>query len=316
MPFPIEEKLVVAVASSALFDLADSDAAYRTAIAEGDLGKYAAYQREREDERLEPGAAFPFVRRLLSLNDDLPGDPVEVVLLSRNSPDTGLRVMKSIRSWGLPITRAAFLGGEAPWCYMESFNAVLFLSANERDVTDATNAGLPAGRVLKTSFSDDGEDRELRIAFDFDGVLADDASEAVFQDNDLEVFKQVEAGLKDLAHLPGPLKALCAQVAKLQEEERKLSAKDPTYLPRIKTALITSRDAPADERAIKSLRAWGVKIDQAFFLGGMDKSRILAQFKPHIFFDDQIGHLTDQVPSVHIPFGLLNEKEGSADSEG
>ena len=303
MPFPIEDKLVIAIASSALFDLSESDLIYRQKGEE----EYRKFQRENESVVLAPGVAFPFIKRLLSVNRDHIDEPVEVILLSRNDADTGLRVFNSIEHYGLPITRAGFLQGQSPWRYIKPFNASLFLSANEQDVKEAIMANMPAGRVLDSTINDDPKDTELRVAFDFDGVLADDASEQVFQEKGLEEFQKSERSHAKEALSAGPMKELLAKIAALQKRELQKKQEDPSYEPKIKTAIITSRNAPAHARLVHTLRQWGIAVDATFMLGGMDKARILAEFRPHIFFDDQLGHLkSGVVPCVHVPFGIAN----------
>jgi len=309
--FPIESKLVIAIASSALFDLAESDRIFR----ERGETEYRRYQRENENVHLAPGVAFPFIRRLLDLNKHFPQEaPVEVVLLSRNDPDTGLRVFKSIEHYGLAISRAAFVSGRDPFRYMDSFNASLFLSGNPDDVRAAIAAKLPGGLVLRNEFVDDlGE--ELRIAFDFDGVIADDSAEAVFKEGQLPLFHQVEHERRSIALGEGPLKRFFGEIARLQQLELARQEADSKYKPRIRTAIVTARNAPAHERVITSLREWGIQVDEAFFLGGIEKARILAHFRPHLFFDDQVVHLeqtADIAPSVHIPFGVRNKENGGA----
>ena len=302
MGFQIEQKLVVAIASSALFDLGKADRVFR----EQGEDAYRKYQREHEDEVLERGVAFPFVKRLLSFNRSRDDAPVEVVLLSRNDPDTGLRVFNSIEAYGLDITRAAFLSGGAPFRYIPDFNASIFLSANADNVEEAIMAGYPAGLVLDSVINDDSDDVELRVAFDFDGVLADDAAEQVFRSDGIEAFQRSESEQVNVPHNEGPLQELLVKIARLQELEKARAAAAGDYEPRIKVAIITSRNAPAHKRVVTSLRAWGITIDQTFFLGGMDKSRILRTFRPHIFFDDQKLHLdgaTEVAPCVHVPVG-------------
>ncbi|MDB5053398.1 MAG: 5-nucleotidase [Bacilli bacterium] len=306
MPFRIEDKFVIAIASSALFDLKESDHIFRE---KGEL-EYRKYQREHEHVTLDMGVAFPLVRRLLGINNDSPEDqPVEVVLLSRNDPDTGLRVFNSIEDYKLPITRAVFTKGSSPFSFMEAFNASLFLSGNREDVKQAVEAGLPAGCVYPTEFVDDYEDQELRIAFDFDGILADDSAETIYQEGALASFHHYEK-LKEGEPLPaGPLKKFFAEIAKLQNRELIKKAVDPSCKPRIRIAIATARSAPAHKRVISTLRDWGIQVDDAFFLGGIEKGRVLKVFKPHIFFDDQIGHIEGTAkfaPSVHVPFGIAN----------
>lgn len=316
MPFPIDEKLVVAVASSALFDLTESHAVFT----EQGEDAYREHQREKEDEVLPVGVAFPFIKRLLALNR--PADnyaPVEVVLLSKNDPDTGLRVMNSIEKHGLPISRAAFVRGGDPFRYVESFNAALFLSADEKNVREAVMKGLPAGRVLASCYTDDPNDRELRVAFDFDGVIVDDQAERVFQIEGLKGFHQAEAKRALEPHNPGPLKRLVEEIGKIHQAELARAKEDKGHEPIVRIAIVTSRNAPAHKRVVTTLRAWGVGIDETFFLGGMDKNRILSVFKPHLFFDDQLTHAgpaAGTIPSVHVPFGVINEPTpGKAESE-
>lgn len=305
MPVSLTDRLVVAVASSALFDLAASDRVFRD---EGEEA-YRRHQREHEDVVLAPGVAFPLVRRLLDLNGPGAGDQfVEVVLLSRNDPDTGLRVFNSIEHHGLAISRAVFVKGRNPHLYMAAFNASLFLSANASDVQSAVAGGLPAGQVFPTAFVDDDEP-ELRIAFDFDGIIADDSAEAVFKVGGLADFhsSERERALEPLK--AGPLQRFFAEVAGLQAKERARQESDPSYQPRLRIAIVTARNAPAHKRVITTLRGWGIQVDEAFFLGGVEKAEILRTFQPHIFFDDQLTHIegaSQVTPSVHVPFGTAN----------
>lgn len=307
MPYPIEDKLVVAVASSALFDLKESDQVFREKGEEA----YRKYQRINQNSTLRPGAAFPFIRRLLELNATFPEQqPVEVVFLSRNDPDTGLRVLKSIGDHGLNISRGGFLSGKSPFEYIPAFNVSLFLSANEEDVRQAVDAGHPAGTVLQAGSSDDSCDSELRVAFDFDGVLADDESEQVYQESrDMERFHSEEEAKAAIPHGGGPLKDLFTKLGALQKLELKRAADDPDYKRHVRVAIVSARNGPSHERVVTSLREWDVMPDETFFLGGIEKRRILNVLKPHIYFDDQFTHLASaagSIPSVHIPFGKLN----------
>jgi 5'-nucleotidase len=233
---------------------------------------------------------------------------VEVVLLSRNDPDTGLRVFNSIEHHRLAISRAAFVKGRNPHLYMAAFNASLFLSGNADDVRSAVAAGLPAGQVFPTAFVDD-EEPELRIAFDFDGIIADDSAEAVYKAGGLAGFHSSERELALEPLKAGPLQRFFTEVAGLQAKERARQLRDPSYQPRLRVAIVTARNAPAHTRVITTLREWGIQVDEAFFLGGVEKAEILRTFQPHIFFDDQLRHIegTSQVtPSVHVPFGVAN----------
>ena len=310
MPYTLEERLVIGVASSAVFDLAASDEVFR----ENGEEEYRRYQESHLNVPLEKGIAFSFVKRLLSLNDlsdDAINNPlVEVVLLSKNDPDTGLRVMKSIEHHGLGITRAIFMQGKSPYAYISALNIALFLSANKCDVVGAIQLGFPAGQVLQSHIVDDKDDDSLRIAFDFDGVLADDESETVmFRTNDVGQFQEHEIRNVMQPHNPGPLKDFLVRVAKIQSVEEAHKRSVPGYINRLRVSIVTARSAPAHERALNTLKSWGVMANDAFFLGGVEKGKVLAVLRPHIFFDDQSGHLaaaSSVVPSVHIPFGVRN----------
>lgn len=307
MPYPIDRKLVIGVASSALFDLSESN---RIFIEDG-IEKYREHQELNIDIPLPKGVAFPFIRRFLSINQAFPErQPVEVVLLSKNSPETGLRVFRSIGYYSLNITRAAFVAGRSPHEYLPAFNVSLFLSANPSDVQRAIDSDYPAGVVLQSKVFDDAADTELRVAFDFDGVIADDEAEAIYKkNNDLNEFQAHETANQQTPHQPGPLADLFQKLAFMQRLEQKQLRENPEYKKILRIAIVTARNAPAHERVVTTLKAWGVSVDEAFFLGGMEKSRILTILRPHMFFDDQIGHLespASDIPMVHIPFGIAN----------
>jgi len=292
MPYPIERKLVIAVASSALFDLSDSHKVFK----EQGVEAYRKYQEENIDNYFPKGVAFPFVRRLLNLNTVFyKEEPIEVVLLSRNSPETGLRAFRSIKHYGLNISRAAFFSGESPYEYLPAFNVSLFLSAEEKDVINA--------------IADDEEDVELRLAFDFDGVIADDEAEIIYQETqDIQKYHDHEEEYANHPLRDGLLADLLKKISFFQKLEQKKQKQDSTYKRILKTSIVTARNAPSHERMIYTLKNMGVEVNEAFFLGGIEKARVLNIMKPHMFFDDQIGHLEhiDKVPAVHIPFGIVN----------
>ncbi|GAA3071861.1 hypothetical protein GCM10020254_14620 [Streptomyces goshikiensis] len=213
--------------------------------------------------------------------------------------------MRSITAHHLPISRAVFRQGRPSHSFMRALNMSLFLSANGADVRDAVAAGLPAGHVLHTARIDDESDPELRMAFDFDGVLAGDASERVFQSLGLDEFRAHEVREAATPHDPGPLRPFLAGVNRIQRREEERRRGDPAYQPRLRVSLVTARDAPTHERAIRSLKDWGLRVNDAFFLGGIEKTAVMRTLDPHIFFDDQVSHLNGTAhgtPSVHVPF--------------
>jgi 5'-nucleotidase len=314
MAFQIENKLVIGVASSALFDLTGSHQVYL----DSGPDEYRNFQERNIDVILGKGVAFPFIRRFLNINKCFPRQmPVEVVLFSRNSPETGLRVMRSIAHYGLDISRAAFMTGTAPYPYLPAFNTSLFLSANEEDVQSAIAANYPAGLVLPSQIVDDDDDVELRVAFDFDGVIADDEAESVFKKDGLDQFHAHEALHVDRPHAPGPLADMFQKLALMQRMEERAQRRDPGYRKVLRIAIITARSAPSHERVVTTLKSWGVSANETFFLGGMDKARVLSVFKPHIFFDDQLTHLKSSpggtIPMVHVPFGIANRRTPAAE---
>ena len=294
-------KLVVAISSRALFDLDESHSVFETQGIEA----YCRYQIDHEDDVLEPGVAFPLVRKLLALNDKVElGAPVEVVLLSRNSADTGLRIFNSIKHHGLVITRAAFTGGQVTYRYAAAMGAHLFLSADPEDVNMALQAGLAAATIVpSTKASDANHSDQLRLAFDGDAVLFSDEAERVFKHQGLEAFAASEQAAARKPLSGGPFKGFLAALQHLQAEW-------PAESSPIRTALITARAAPAHERVIRTLRAWNIRIDEALFLGGLDKGFFLKAFGADIFFDDQRGHCESasrHVATGHVPHGVAND---------
>jgi len=300
MPVDFNGKLVVAISSRALFDLDESHGIFES---EG-VDAYCAYQTEHENAVLEPGVAFPLVKKLLALNDLDPANPrVEVILLSRNSADTGLRVFNSIRHYNLAITRAAFTRGESTHRYVPAFGAHLFLSANPDDVRKALAAGHAAATILPSNVGQNASSDQLRIAFDGDAVLFSDESERIYKQDGLAAFTANETASANDPMTGGPFKSFLAALHSIQSDY-------PSETSPIRTALITARAAPAHERVIRTLRAWNIRIDEALFLGGMDKGAFLKAFGADIFFDDQEGHCEsarEHVATGHVPHGVANE---------
>ncbi|MEY2700310.1 MAG: hypothetical protein RIQ52_1065 [Pseudomonadota bacterium] len=298
-----EKKLVVAISSRALFNL---DASHRIFESEGKEA-FCRYQFEHEDDPLDPGVAFPLVRKLLRLNQYLPQAWIEVILLSRNSADTGLRIFNSIQHHQLAITRAVFTSGQPPYEYISPFGAHLFLSADAEDVSKALDAGHAAATIMTSHphFNDDNQ--ALRIAFDGDAVLFSDESERIYRTEGLEAFAARE---KEAAHRPltgGPFKPVLAALQHLQQQLEHEA-------PLLRTALVTARAAPAHERVVRTLRAWNIRIDEALFLGGMDKGPFLKAFGADIFFDDQQRHCdaaAAHVTTAHVPHGIANASSES-----
>ncbi len=293
-----DNKLVIAISSRALFNLDQSHSVYQ----EEGLEAYSAYQIAHEDEPLEPGEAFPLVEKMLGLNELLGEEAqVEVVLLSRNSADTGLRVFNSIQHYKLPITRAAFCGGESPWRYIRAFGCQLFLSNEAEDVRYALECGVAAA-TLMSSRGGASNSEQLRFAFDGDAVLFSDEAERIFKSEGLEAFTASEQAAARTPLSGGPFKPFLAALHRLQQ------VLPATQAP-IRTALVTARSAPAHERVIRTLRAWNIRIDESIFLGGLNKTEFLRAYQADVFFDDQQTHCASAGPHIatgHVPHGVAN----------
>ena len=301
--------VTVAISSSALFDLSASNNVY----VEQGLEAYRRYQIAQEDVELEPGDGFSLVEKLLNINKLLGKKRVEIILLSRNSADTGLRVFNSIAAYGLDITRAAFCGGQSPYRYINAFGCDLFLSTDAEDVNQALAQNVAAARLMgrhrrAVSIADEStlqghSSDSLRIAFDGDAVLFSDEAEQIFQNNGLEAFAANEVDQAQEPLAGGPFKAFLSALHELQQEF-------PEGESPIRTALVTARSAPAHERVIRTLRDWDIRLDESLFLGGMDKTQFLRSFEADIFFDDQAGHCEKaslHVATGHVPSGITNE---------
>ncbi len=290
-------QLVVAISSRALFDFEQENEVFE----QGDDRAYMDLQLSKLDEPAKPGVAFSLVQKLLAFNS---GDikRVEVVILSRNDPVSGMRVFRSAQHYGLNVQRGTFTRGQPPWRYLKPLHANLFLSTHLSDVRAALEAGVPAAQVYpQSTHASSAHPHEVRIAFDGDAVLFSDEAERVFQEQGLSAFQQHE---KDNANLPlsgGPFKPLLEALHRLQQEGT------PTM--RLRTALVTARSAPAHERAIRTLMNWNIEVDEAMFLGGLAKGEFLREFEPDFFFDDQTGHVNSaamHVPSGHVASGVSN----------
>ena len=298
MAVTLDDKLVVAISSRALFDFEEENRVFDPL----DPRAYMELQQARLEVPAKPGVAFQLVRKLLAFNT-LQARRVEVVILSRNDPVSALRIFRSAKEAGLPLERGVFTQGRDPFRYLRPLGAHLFLSANEQDVNAALALGFPAARVLTESVAA-GVDypNELRIAFDGDAVLFSDEAERVYQAEGLAAFQTHEISKAALPLSGGPFKPLLAALHQLQQQAGASGM-------RLRIALVTARSAPAHERAINTLMKWNLAVDEAMFLGGLEKGPFLREFEPDFFFDDQTGHVNSaaqHVPSGHVSSGIAN----------
>ena len=298
MAASLEGQLVVAISSRALFDFEEENRHFETSNDRA----YMKLQLERLEQTAKPGVAFSLARKLLAFND-ASAQRVEVVILSRNDPVSGMRVFRSAQAHGMQIQRGVFTRGKSPWRYLKPLAANLFLSANEADVRSALEAGVPAARVFPHSArASDAHPNEVRIAFDGDAVLFSDESERVYQSDGLDAFQAHERARATTPLAAGPFKPLLLALQRLQQES--------VHGMGIRTALVTARSAPAHERAVRTLMEWNIEIDEAMFLGGLAKGEFLREFEPDFFFDDQTGHIENaarHVPSGHVASGVSND---------
>ena len=299
MPYSVEGKLVVAISSRALFDFEEENRVFEK---DGEPA-YIALQYARLDVPAREGVAFALVKKLLAFNTPAQSR-VEVVVLSKNDPVSGLRVFRSAKQAGLTIERGVFTRGRSPYRYLDALKANLFLSANEADVMAALDAKVPAARVYPESTQAASRHAdEVRIAFDGDAVLFSDEAERVYQRDGLDAFTEHETARALQPLPPGPFKPLLEALHRLQTA----SGKDIPV--RIRTALVTARSAPAHERAVRTLMEWNIAVDEAMFLGGLAKGEFLRSFEPDFYFDDQLGHIDSArafVAAGHVPFGVAN----------
>jgi 5'-nucleotidase len=309
MPIDLTETLVIGISATALFDLSEADKVFRSKLAkdpETAIVEYRDYMLKHENESLNDGTGMPLIKALLNLNkhkkaDDKNKNPiVEVVVISQNSPVTGFRVLKEIRRRKLNITRSAFTAGEPSADYLEAFYVDLFLTTNEKDAQKVVDSKVCAGAIVKAPPQNDSslDDEQVRFAFDADAVLFSEESELVNQTRGLDAFWENEDINQDIPLQEGPHANLLKKLSKIQE---RLPGRIE-YSP-VRLAIMTARNSPAEIRVIKTIRSWDVYVDQAFFLGGLQKSRFLKAFKPHIFFDDQDSHLDPaslDIPSAKV----------------
>ena len=305
MAVSLDGQLVVAISSRALFDFEEENLVFE----QSDDRAYMKLQLERLEEPAKPGVAFSLVKKLLAFNDATT-QRVEVVILSRNDPVSGMRVFRSAQHYGLSIQRGSFTRGQSPWRYLKPLNANLFLSTHLSDVRAALDAGVPAAQVYPHSaHASEAHPHEVRIAFDGDAVLFSDEAERVFQSQGLSAFQAHEHAKASQPLLAGPFKPLLAALHRLQQEG--------TPAIRVRTALVTARSAPAHERAIRTLMEWNIEVDEAMFLGGLPKGEFLKEFEPDFFFDDQTGHIesaAQHVPAGHVASGISNPPPSKAPS--
>ena len=301
MATTLDGKLVVAISSRALFDFEEENEVFEHGEGPHKDRAYMDLQLQRLEEPAKPGVAFSLVKKLLAFND-MAARRVEVVILSRNDPVSGMRVFRSAQHYGLMIERGSFTRGQPPWRYLKPLHANLFLSTHLSDVRAALDAGVPAAQVYPHSArASEAHPTEVRIAFDGDAVLFSDEAERVYQAQGLSAFQKHEKDKATQPLLAGPFKPLLAALQRLQQEGT------PTM--RIRTALVTARSAPAHERAIRTLMNWNIEVDEAMFLGGLAKGEFLREFEPDFFFDDQTGHIesaAQHVPSGHVASGVSN----------
>jgi 5'-nucleotidase len=305
MPVDLTELLVVGISSRALFDLAEANRVFEL---EG-LSAYRAFQRAHERDILAPGTAFPLVKGLLAVNERAGLPLVEVVVLSRNDADSAMRVFRSIEAHGLAISRGIFRGGRDPWPFLSALSCDVFLTAEPTQVLRARELGVPAALIMPPPTGEREADLgEVRVAFDGDAVLFDDVSQRIFDRDGLDAFHAYEEAHAEEPMSPGPFRHFLEGLARVQDH---FGAVSP-----IRTALVTARAAPAHYRVVNTLRAWGVRVDETYFLGGADKTEVLRAFGAHIFFDDQLVHAeraASSVPSAQVLWQAddLEDPDGS-----
>ncbi|MBI9100580.1 MAG: 5'-nucleotidase [Spirochaetaceae bacterium] len=294
MAYDLKDKLVIGISSRALFDLEQENILFE----KSGIDEYSRYQIDHEDSILKPGTAYPLIEALLKINEKLGEDLVEVIILSKNSPETGLRILNSINEKSLEISRAGFTGGKSIAPYLKAFNVDLFLSKDEKDVQTAIDQSIAAAIIYDPPDNFNSENDEIRIAFDADAVLFSDESEQIYKEKGLDAFIENEKRNAGKPLPEGPFGKLLKTLSLIKDRQ-------PEGTNFVRIAIVTARNSPAHKRVILTLRAWGVHVDEAFFLGGVSKDQILKAYNAHIFFDDQDAHIKSAshiVPSGRVPY--------------
>ncbi len=294
MAYDLQEKLVIAISSRALFDLEKENSLFD----KKGLKHYYGHQIAKEGKILKPGAAFGFIQNFLEINKQFDEKLIEVIILSRNNAATGLRIRRSIDHYKLDINRAGWSAGDPLSKYLDAFSVDLFLSAHEEDVQEAINTGIAAARIIPKRYKKKSKDKKVRIAFDGDAVLFSDASEKIYKKKGLDAFLKHERKNVQKPLPRGPFAKLLKVLSVIQE-------RFPMEEAPIRTSLITARNFVTFERVIRTFEAWNVRVDEAFFLGGVEKSKVVEAFDADIFFDDQDVHLesvSQKTPSAKVPY--------------
>ncbi|XP_025310376.1 cytosolic 5'-nucleotidase 1B isoform X3 [Canis lupus familiaris] len=303
--------ITIAVSSRALFNMMDARKIYE----EEGLEKYMEYQLNNENVILTPGPAFRFVKALQHVNARLrelypnEQDLFDIVLMTNNHAQVGVRLINSVNHYGLLIDRFCLTGGKSPIGYLKAYLTNLYLSADSEKVQEAIQEGIASATMFDGAKDMAYCDTQLRVAFDGDAVLFSDESEHIAKEYGLDKFFQHETLFENKPLAQGPLKGFLEDLGRLQ---KKFYAKDERLLCPIRTYLVTARSAASSgARVLKTLRRWGLEIDEALFLAGAPKGPILVKIRPHIFFDDHMFHIEGAQKlgtiSAHVPYGI-NQK--------
>lgn len=300
--------VTIAVSSRTLFNLTEERKIYE----EEGVEKYVAYQVEHENEPLKTGAAFPFVKALMTVNARLrelypdSEELFDIVLMTNNHAQVGVRLINSINHYDLTIERFCMTGGESPIGYLKAYMTNLYLSKDSEKVQEAIEEGIAAATMFHVDTKNQLCDSQLRVAFDGDAVLFSDESEIIVKQHGLDTFFEHEKHFENKPLATGPLKCFLEALGKLQ---RKFYAKNERLNCPIRTFLVTARSAASSgARVLKTLRSWGLEVDEALFLAGAPKGPLLQKIRPHIFFDDQMFHVEGAKElgtiAAHVPYGI------------
>ncbi|XP_077092771.1 5'-nucleotidase, cytosolic IB a [Siphateles boraxobius] len=300
--------VTIAVSSRTLFNMVKE----RKVFEEEGLERYVAHQLELEDQLFTPGVSFPFVKALMNVNARLrelypdSEELFDIVLMTNNHAQVGVRLINSINHYDLNIERFCMTGGESPIGYLKAYMTNLYLSKDSEKVQEAIEEGIAAATMFTCDSENELSDTQLRVAFDGDAVLFSDESEIIVKEHGLDNFFKHEKEFENKPLAQGPLKCFLEALGKLQ---RKFYAKDQRINCPIRTYLVTARSAAsAGARVLKTLRSWGLEVDEALFLAGAPKGPILHKIRPHIFFDDQMFHIEGAQElgtiAAHVPYGI------------
>ncbi|XP_078256251.1 cytosolic 5'-nucleotidase 1A-like [Rhinoraja longicauda] len=293
--------ITIAVSSRTLFNMAEERAIYET----DGLESYVKFQQEHENEPLKKGLAFALMKALETVNSRLhelyPGtdEMFDVVLMTNNHAQVGVRLINSINHYGLSIERFCLTGGTSPISYLKAYHTNLYLSSDPVKVAKALSEGIAAATLCHLDKDAQLSEQQLRVAFDGDSFVSQEPNEKSSKnymladslcDYEPKPTPQMQQTGRGGATEPGKglLVGFLEAIGKIQ---KKFYAKNQRMDCPIRVYLIIKKGGSAvGLKALKTIRSWGLDVDEAFILSGLSATVLLNKICPHIYLDEQSLH--------------------------